>query len=374
MLQNKIFQNFFIRICKTFFTILLGFSLIALTVRSVNFLELMVDNGYPVTTYFKYSLLNVFGIIPKFIPFSFLITLIIFISKNNEDNELLILWTSGVKKITITNFLLIVSILVVFLTLLFSIILTPYALNKSRDSLKKENFNSFLPTVRSQQFSDSFKGFTFFVEKKFKDEMQNIFIHDKGNNLKNLVPNSKTANETIVLAQKGLVNKKNLFLVDGQIISKKKNNKNEIIKFDQLKVSLDDLVTSTIKAQKIQETPTLKLLSCFLNKIEKYKNYCNENFKKEIISTLNRRITLPFYIPIITLICALLLIRSEKIYFKKYMVYAYGFFIILFTELGVRYTGISLLANYIFILLPGTLFMFLYFFIFSKFSNELKKS
>ena len=374
MLQNKIFQNFFIGICKTFLTILLGFSLIALTVRSVNFLELMVDNGYPVTTYFKYSLLNVFGIIPKFIPFSFLITLIIFISKNNEDNELLILWTSGVKKITITNFLLIVSILVVFLTLLFSIILTPYALNKSRDSLKKENFNSFLPTVRSQQFSDSFKGFTFFVEKKFKDEMQNIFIHDKGNNLKNLVPNSKTANETIVLAQKGLVNKKNLFLVDGQIISKKKNNKNEIIKFDQLKVSLDDLVTSTIKAQKIQETPTLKLLSCFLNKIEKYENYCNENFKKEIISTLNRRITLPFYIPIITLICALLLIRSEKIYFKKYMVYAYGFFIILFTELGVRYTGISLLANYIFILLPGTLFMFLYFFIFSKFSNELKKS
>ena len=50
------------------------------------------------------------------------------------------------------------------------------------------------------------------VEKKFKDEMQNIFIHDKGNNLKNLVPNSKTENETIILAQKGLVNKKSYFL------------------------------------------------------------------------------------------------------------------------------------------------------------------
>ena len=56
------------------------------------------------------------------------------------------------------------------------------------------------------------------------------------------------------------------------------------------------------------------------------------------------------------------------------MVYAYGFLIILFTELGVRYTGISLLANYIFILLPGALFIFLYFLIFFKFSNELKKS
>ena len=373
MLQNKIFQNFLIRICKTFLTILLAFSLIALTVRSVNFLELMVDNGYPVTTYFKYSLLNIFGIIPKFIPFSFLITLIIFISKNNEDNELLILWTSGVKKITITNFLLIVSLLVVFLTLLFSTIFTPYALNKSRDSLKKENFNSFLPTVRSQQFSDSFKGFTFFVEKKINNEMQNIFLHDKGYNLKNLIPNSKGDNETIILAQRGFINKTNLFLVNGQIISKKKNSKNEIIKFDQLKVSLKNLVTSTIKSQKIQETSTLKLFTCFTNKVKKNENYCNESFKKEIISSLNRRITLPFYVPIITLICALLLIRSEKIYFRKYMIYAYGFLIILFTELGVRYTGIYLLANYTFILLPGALFVFLYLFLFSKFSNELKK-
>ena len=32
----------------------MGLSLIALTVRAVNFLELIVDSGYPVLTYFKY--------------------------------------------------------------------------------------------------------------------------------------------------------------------------------------------------------------------------------------------------------------------------------------------------------------------------------
>ena len=40
------------------------------------------------------------------------------------------------------------------------------ALQKSRFLLNKQNFDSFLPTIRIQQFSDSFKGFTFFVEKK----------------------------------------------------------------------------------------------------------------------------------------------------------------------------------------------------------------
>ena len=60
MLQNKIYQNFFIEISKNFLVILLGLSLIALTVRAVSFLDLIVDNGYSVSNYFKYSILNLF--------------------------------------------------------------------------------------------------------------------------------------------------------------------------------------------------------------------------------------------------------------------------------------------------------------------------
>ena len=72
MLQNKIYQNYLIDIFKTFLTILLGFTLIAWTVRAVNFLDLIVESGYPVLTYFQYSFLNIFGILTKFIPLSFL--------------------------------------------------------------------------------------------------------------------------------------------------------------------------------------------------------------------------------------------------------------------------------------------------------------
>ena len=110
MLQNKIYQNFILEIFKTFFVILFGLSVIALTVRAVAFLELIVDNGYPVSTYFQFSLLNLFGIIPKFIPLSFLLSLTLFILRHIRDSELIILWTSGVKKITVVNLFLVISL------------------------------------------------------------------------------------------------------------------------------------------------------------------------------------------------------------------------------------------------------------------------
>ena len=91
MLQNKIYQNYILEILKTFAIVLFGFSIIALTVRAVNFLDLIVENGYPLSNYFKYSFLNFLGITPKFIPFSFLVAVTIFLIKHLQSNELLIL-------------------------------------------------------------------------------------------------------------------------------------------------------------------------------------------------------------------------------------------------------------------------------------------
>ena len=103
MLTNKIYQNFIKEILKTFFVVLFGLSVIAWTVRAVNFLDLIVENGYSIAIYFHYSLLNFFGILTKFIPLAFLISLTIFILKQIHENEFIILWTSGVKKLKIVN-------------------------------------------------------------------------------------------------------------------------------------------------------------------------------------------------------------------------------------------------------------------------------
>ena len=212
MLQNKIYQNFIKEILKTFLLILFGLTIIAWTVRAVNFLDLIVESGYSVSTYFQYSFLNLFGILTKFIPLAFLLSLIIFIIKQIQEKEFIILWTSGVKKLKIVNLFFLISSFILIFYLFFSNLITPLALNKSRSILGQNNFNSFLPTIRVQQFSDSFEGFTFIVEKKIKDNIENVFIHDNSNTLKNLTSNKESDTSTTIIAKNGLVKEKKMVL------------------------------------------------------------------------------------------------------------------------------------------------------------------
>ena len=372
MIRNKIYQNFFIEILKTFLVILFGLSIIALTVRAVSFLDLIVDSGYPVSIYFEYSFLNFFGLAPKFVPFSFLLALTIFIIKHIQDSEFIILWTSGVKKIYLVNLFFLISVFISIFYLILSTFLTPLALNKSRSLLSNEQFNSFIPTVKMQHFSDVYKGFTFIVEKKIKNEVENIFLHDKGNNLKGLTSNTSNVSSTTIVAENGIVEKKRFYLFNGQIISSKKDNsKNEIINFEQLSIDLSNLTTSTIKQPKIQETSTLKLIKCFTVK-NNYSSVCRDDTKKEIIPALSRRMVLPFYIPVISLLCSLLLINSKRKYLNKISIFFYSFILLIFTEMTVRYTGLNELLRVVFITLPFVFLPMIYLFLIVKFSKESK--
>ena len=374
MLQNKIYQNFLIDILKTFFIILFGLSIIAWTVRAVNFLDLIVESGYSVTTYFHYSFLNLFGIITKFIPLSFLLSLVFFIIKQTQEKEFIILWTSGVKKTKIVNLLFTISIIVLFIYITFAALLTPYSLNKSRILLSKDGFNSFLPTIRIQQFSDSFKGFTFIVDKKVKNEIKNVFIHDSSNTLKNIVSNTTSGQSTTIVAKEGIVEEKTMLLFNGQIISTDKNKfENNVIKFEQLNINLKNLETDTIKDPKLQETSTISLAKCILKPLKEETINCKENTKKEIITVLNRRLVLPLYIPIISLLSSFLLIKvhSKKNFFlNKYSVFLYSFLILLYAELIIRYTGISKIANIVFFVSPIFLIPIIYIFLSFKLSKE----
>ncbi len=372
MLQNKIYQNYIIEIFKTFLTILFGLSIIAWTVRAVNFLDLIVENGYPVITYFQYSFLNLFGILTKFIPLSFLLALTIFIVKQIQENELIILWTSGVKKIQLVHLFFFFSLGISIFYMVFSVLITPTALNKSRQLLGNEKISSFLPTIKIQQFSDSFNGLTFIVDDKFENQIKNIFLQDSADVLKNISTGNEKKPSTTIVASKGLIESKKMILFNGQIISSNKNNKeNEIIKFEQLNIDLKNLSSNVIKQPKIQETSTLKLFNCIKDNFGE--KICKEKFKKEIYPVLNRRIILPLFIPVVTLISCLLLVRSKKnIYFNKFSIFTYCFLILLYGELIIRYTGLSLLVNNLFLVSPLILSILAYFFLKINFSRESK--
>ena len=374
MLQNKIYQIFLIEIFKSFFLILFALSLIAITIRAVSFLDLIVENGYSVGTYFFYSLLNLFGIIPKFIALSFILSLNIFILKHINNSEFIILYTSGVKKMQLVNLLLFTSAIVLIFNLILSTLITPLALNKSRQILASQNYESFLPTIKIQQFSDSFKGFTIFVEKKVNNEIKNIFLHDKNNNLKILSSDSENTTTITVVAENGLIDNKKLVLLNGQIISTKKNSSNEIVKFEQLNIDLSKLSTAVVKKPKIQETSTIKLLNCFSKSKSQFfmSSFCNENYKKESLSILNKRIIIPIYLPILALIATLLLIRSEKFYLKKINIFLYSFIVLLFTQLAVKYTGYNFIILLSFSIVPVLLAVIFYIYLNYKFLNETR--
>ena len=89
-----------------------------------------------------------------------------------------------------------------------------------------------------------------------------------------------------------------------------------------------------------------------------------------MIPALNRRLTLPFYIPVISLICSLLLINSKKTYFHKVSIFIYSFVLLLFTEIGVKYTGLNETMKIVFIFMPLILFLVIYSFLILKFSKE----
>jgi len=374
MLQNKIYQNFTKEIIKTFFVILLGLTLIAWTVRAVNFLDLIVESGYSVSAYFQYSFLNLFGILTKFIPLAFLLSLMIFIMKQIQEKEFLILWTSGVKKIKIANLFFFISIFILIIYLFFSTLITPLALNKSRSIISQSNFNSFLPTIRIQQFSDSFEGFTFIVEKKIKNNVENVFIHDSSNTLKNLTSNQNEISKTTIVAKSGTVEEKKMVLFNGQIISSKQGNKkNEIIRFEQLNIDLENLQTGRIKQPKLQETSTLKLFQCMNASTGEYTTYCKKDTKKEITTVLNRRIVLPLYIPVIALICSFLLMKTQthkKIFLNKYSIFILSFLVLLYAELIIRYTGLSKIIGALFLISPAILIPIIYFLLSFKLSRE----
>ena len=144
-----------------------------------------------------------------------------------------------------------------------------------------------------------------------------IFLHDTGNNLKNFSSNDSNVESTTIIAEKGIVERKELFLLNGKIISNKKlKQESEIIKFEQLSINLRSLNTTIIKKPKLQETSTFKLLSCFFKKNNGL-DICEKDAEKEITPILIRRLALPAYIPVLCLICSFLMINKNNSLKKK---------------------------------------------------------
>jgi lipopolysaccharide export system permease protein len=377
MLKNKIYNYFFNEIIKNFIIILFTFTVIAWVVRAVNFLDLMVEDGFASSVYFKYSLLNITAIISRFVPLAFLLSLTISIVKFERQQELLILWTTGLSKIKVVNVFLLIGLCVTFFQLFLSLIINPFLLNKSRFILNEKDAFEVNTVLKSNDFSDAFTNLTFYIDNKnINNELLNIFIKDSSGNLTTGMDNVDDKKDSTIIAEKGFVTNGKLILYNGMMQTLNEKNEIKNIFFEKTELALNNISTRTIKLPKIQETSTYLLFRCIYEKNSNLEiTNCSkeDGYKSVAIQDLARRVGAPLYIPLVSIITSFLLFyKKEKTYnfLKKYVLFILSFIILIFAEILLKYTGLSIFVAASYFAVPITISFIFYAYLFKKIKSE----
>jgi len=377
-MKNRIYKYIFHEFIRNFIVTLFAFAAVIWTIQAVNFLDLVTEDGHAFRIYLLYSFLTISKVLTKLIPFSFLIASIITILKLGRDNELIVLWTSGLNKIYIVNLIFRISILMVFVQLLMATAINPKTLHVSRILLKNSELQFVSSLLKVKQFNDTLKGLTIFVEnKKGKGTYENIFINDEGRVLTQVSGGSST-----IFAKSGYATEdgKNLILLNGNIQTLEADGGIGIITFNRTIINLSGLSTKTTAEPKIQETSSIRIIQCMQEKNLYVKNCIpgiNIEAQKQQLTQnkieFNRRFGMPIFIPLVALIsCFLLLSRNEKKIsgFYKYIFFFIGFVILVSSEIAVRYSGASLNHAAIYYLIPIGLIPFVYLSLIRTFKYE----
>ena len=292
----------------------------------------------------------------------------------------MIFWNFGVNKIKIINFFLKFSIILMLVQVILTAFVVPKSQELARSFLKESKVNFFDNFIKKQKFNDTIKGVTIFSESK-----------DSEGNLYNLYlkKNIGISNFQITYANKGTFKDINgtpvLVLFNGETISKKDDEITNI-SFSKSDFVLKSLETNTTTYAKTQEVSTFDLFKCigiiyeydYINKkvLNKKIPNCNIENIKNIFKEFYKRLVIPFYIPILTLIPLILIILSKENsnYNKlKISTFLIGLAVIIFSETTIRFISDTIAPNIKISLIPFYLLLVLYAIFFYNF-NFFKKS
>ena len=278
--------------------------------------------------------------------------------------------------INFINILAKFSIIYLVVQLLLTTYLVPKTLDQARSFIRSSNVDLFSSIVKEKKFIDTVKNLTIFVEEKEGDNLKNIFLKEKLGKEKN----------QIIIAKNGKIIDKNnqsiLILFDGKVINNDKEKTNSF-DFSESELNLSKFSTKTTTHPKLQEVSTNNIIACInsLNnpddktiKIMSSLTNCNLKNLDASYQEVFKRIILPFYLPILSLIACLIIIKSKDDYkFIKYklLLFIFGVITIILSELSIKYFGANISKNAVLILLPMLLFTFIYFYFIKKFSLVL---
>ena len=378
-MKKLIFKKFAKDVFQFFLLVSISISLIVWVIQAVNFLDIVTEDGHGFKVYFLYTLLSLPKIFSKILPFIYFISLFYIILKYENENELIIFWTIGIKKIEFVNVLLKFSIFYLILQLLLTTYVVPTTLDKARSYIRGSNVDLFSSIIQEKKFIDVVKNLTIFVEEKDnKGNLKNIFLKEKI---------EKNKSQTI-FAKEGKIqkydNKSTLLLFDGKIINNN-NKKVNSFEFSKTEINLSKFETKTTTHPKIQEIRTYDVLTCIVRLKYFHNNFLLNIFKTEKLLTncqienipnsfqeMFKRIISPLYLLVLSLIACLIIIKSKDDY--KYTNYKFGLFMfgvitIIVSEVSIKYSSVNTFQNIYLLILPILFFLFIY----SYFKIKLRK-
>jgi len=368
-MKKIIYRNLAKDCTKFFLLIIFTISIIIWVLQAVNYLDFVIEDGHGFFVYFNYTLLSFPKILSRIYPFAIFIAFSYILLKYEENNELIIFWNFGIKKINFINFFIKLSFWFMLLSLMLNALIVPLTQDKARSFIRSSDLDFFESILKPKKFIDIVKNLTIYFEEKNKNgELKNIFLNDKSSFEESQTTIAKTGNLEI----RG--DKKILVLYDGKTINDI-NGKTSEFKFSKTDFNISRFSSNSVTQRKIQETSTKKLIQCVLivnnlkkdigNIILKKIKNCSLQNVQNIYEVLYSRLIKPLYI--ILLICiSLLFIIKSKIdpRFKSYQfkIYLLGFLSIIFVESSSKFISVNLLNNLFLSTLPFIFVILIYFY------------
>ena len=375
-MKKLIFKKFAKDVFQFFLLVSISFSLIVWVIQAVNFLDYVTEDGHGFNVYFLYTLLSLPKIFSKILPFIYFISLFYIILKYENDNELIIFWSVGIKKIEFVNVLLKFSIFYLILQLLLTIYVVPITLDKARSYIRTSNVDLFSSLIQEKKFIDAVQNLTIFVEEKnSKGDLKNIFLKEKI---------GKNQYQTII-AKKGKIKKSELkntlLLFDGKIINTKDQKINSF-EFSKTEVNLSKFATKTTTHPKIQEIRSYDVMVCifrlknlnnnfFSNFFQSEKSLTNcipENLK-DTFQEVFKRFIAPLYLLTLCLIACLIIIKSKDDYNYlryKFILFFFGVITIIVSEISIKYSSPKIIENIHIFSLPIIFMLIFYIYLLIK--------
>ena len=263
------------------------------------------------------------------------------------------------------NFVIKISVLLIIIQIILNAFIVPKSQDLARSYIRSSNIDYFPSLLKSKKFINAVEGLTIFIDKKNdKGQLRNIFLKE-----------GKSDFSQIILAKQGLLKRVNkeyyLELYNGSIIDRSSNNTN-LITFDQTKFNLSNFTTKTTIAPKIQEQSTGLLIKCARN-IYKYdvgftvEGFdCNKISLPAVNEEIYKRLIVPFYILIISLVGSCLALKSElqnNFNRHKILVFLVGIIFIILSQILSKYSSELLLKNISILIIPFLISLMFYLFI-----------